>query len=339
MNKSYEEKIEKFFTFISSVNVLSVIFLLIIIASTAGTLFTLEESSKIIYNSFWFQAIFLCLLLAVIYCRLRSLPKNIKEFSTFLVHLSIPVILTGAFIGFVWGDKAYIQLDKSSEVDKAIRTNKTIMTLPFQVLLKDFILEKYKGQPVHTLLFYDKNGTMICSRTFYSEMTFHSDALQENFEILRIIPNIEINDEGKIVSFSNEWNKPAIKLQVQNETIWVFANSSPKKINNLNNISVKYFFEFENAGIKDFKSVVAILEDKRKVIVKTIEVNKPLRYKGYSIYQSGYDETNLNWTVLMVKKNPGIPVVYIGFVILIMGLFFKLYLVSSQQIESKGNEQ
>ena len=55
-------------------------------------------------------------------------------------------------------------------------------------------------------------------------------------------------------------------------------------------------------------------------MTKTIEVNNPLRYKGYSFYQYDYDHRELRYTVLQVVKDPGVPSVYVGFVLLMLGL-------------------
>jgi cytochrome c biogenesis protein len=45
---------------------------------------------------------------------------------------------------------------------------------------------------------------------------------------------------------------------------------------------------YPNGAVKDWKSRLSVIEDGRAVLEKTIEVNHPLAYRGYTFYQSGY---------------------------------------------------
>jgi cytochrome c biogenesis protein len=51
---------------------------------------------------------------------------------------------------------------------------------------------------------------------------------------------------------------------------------------------------YPNGSVKDWKSTLTVLENKKPVLTKTIEVNHPLSYKGYMFYQNsyGWDWTN-----------------------------------------------
>lgn len=72
--------------------------------------------------------------------------------------------------------------------------------------------------------------------------------------------------------------------------------------------------------IKDFKSKLEIIEGDSVVLTKTIEVNDPLIYKGWTIYQADYNPDDLAWSGLYIKKDPGIGIVYTGFILLIAGI-------------------
>lgn len=75
-----------------------------------------------------------------------------------------------------------------------------------------------------------------------------------------------------------------------------------------------------SAGIKAFKSYVSILQNGEVVQKGIIEVNKPLTYGGYTFYQSTYDDEAHMWTGLEVVSDPGVPLVYAGFVLLSIGM-------------------
>ena len=78
-------------------------------------------------------------------------------------------------------------------------------------------------------------------------------------------------------------------------------------------------------SIKDYKSHLQIIENDKVVLEKTIEVNAPLSYKGYSFYQASYDPNDMTYTLLQVVNDPGVPVVYAGFALMILGLTIVFY--------------
>jgi hypothetical protein len=61
-----------------------------------------------------------------------------------------------------------------------------------------------------------------------------------------------------------------------------------------------------NGPIKGFKSTLDFVEGNEAVVqAKTIEVNHPFSYKGYTFYQSGYNPDDPSYTSLQVVKDPG----------------------------------
>jgi cytochrome c biogenesis protein ResB len=73
-------------------------------------------------------------------------------------------------------------------------------------------------------------------------------------------------------------------------------------------------------------------------LTKTIEVNDPLTHRGYTFYQSGYDARRPNWTSLQVVRDPGVPLVYGGFLMMIVGLAAVFYLYP-QKLTPSGSDE
>lgn len=73
--------------------------------------------------------------------------------------------------------------------------------------------------------------------------------------------------------------------------------------------------EARKGGVKGYKTKVVI--NGRKGL---IEVNKPFSYKGYSIYQYGYDESMPDQTLLQVVKDYGFFLACIGYGLLLLGI-------------------
>ena len=59
--------------------------------------------------------------------------------------------------------------------------------------------------------------------------------------------------------------------------------------------------------------------DGRIITVKTIKINQPFSFKGYTFYLENYEGRYLNWVELKVTNDPGIPLVYAGFILLNLG--------------------
>jgi cytochrome c biogenesis protein ResB len=54
--------------------------------------------------------------------------------------------------------------------------------------------------------------------------------------------------------------------------------------------------------------------------MRKISMNNPLKYRGYSLFQSSYIPGPTDTTVLSVRNDPGTPLVYTGFLIVILGV-------------------
>ena len=74
--------------------------------------------------------------------------------------------------------------------------------------------------------------------------------------------------------------------------------------------------------VKDYKSHLAVLDDGEVVLRKTIEVNYPLHYRGYHIYQSTYGGDERPYVGLLVRADTGLYLVYAGLGLLAAGMFW-----------------
>ena len=100
----------------------------------------------------------------------------------------------------------------------------------------------------------------------------------------------------------------------------------------LSSIALRYHVQVSPpraAQVKDFKSTLKVVKDGEVVKEKTIEVNAPLSYGGYTFYQSGYNPEDHKWTSLQVVKDPGVPIVYTGFAFMILGMALIFYMQPS----------
>ncbi len=164
-----------------------------------------------------------------------------------------------------------------------------------------------KGQLIerHTI---EQGATVPIMGTDYA---FVVDGLYEN-----------ANKIQEVVNHPDTSNTAAMKIVVEEggaASSWYLWEDRPVDIP-----GYKLMYAREDR-IRDFYSILQVIDGGHVVAEKTIEVNDPLRYKGYSFYQSSYDREALSWSGLQVKKDPGVPLVYGGFLIQIAGMIIIFY--------------
>ena len=149
------------------------------------------------------------------------------------------------------------------------------------------------------------------------------------------MPDFCINNAThEVESRSDEPNNPAILVAVgyagQSHEQWVFARfpdftAHDGDAAHAMPLQLRYEMAPPPGGgrmgaIKAYKSTLQLLADGKVVAGQTIAVNAPLSYGGYTLFQSGYNPQDLKWTSLQVVKDPGVLVVYLGFVLMMVGL-------------------
>ncbi len=78
-------------------------------------------------------------------------------------------------------------------------------------------------------------------------------------------------------------------------------------------------------AVSEFTSRIRLI-DVGASLQAAVRVNHPIAHQGFRIYQLGYNPDDSAWTALLLVKDPGIPIVYTGFGLLLTGLITTLYL-------------
>ena len=88
-----------------------------------------------------------------------------------------------------------------------------------------------------------------------------------------------------------------------------------------------------------FESDVTLMDDSTGTVRETtIRMNQPLKYHGYKVFQSGYQqpEGGPEVSIFTVAKDPGIPLKYSGALLLIGGILTMFY---SRQFSNRANDE
>jgi ResB-like family len=282
-----------------------------------------------------------------------------RALGSMLTHLSILLILAGGVVRGLWGDSGYLELREGRTVTQ-FATDRGARPLPVALQLARFQIETYSdaaaddpasGRNAQKLVIEwparNLQAVIPAETGTVGSLTPHgqspSPANTFRVQVLKYVPDFAIDTKThEVSSRSGEPNNPAILVAVngpdyQNHR-WVFARFPDFTMHEDGSLGrpspLRLVYDAgSGAGsavpagrIKSFKSTLNLVSDGKVAGVRTVEVNRPLRFKGYTFYQTGYNPDDLSWTSLRVVRDPGVPLVYAGFILMIAGLFVVFYL-------------
>lgn len=187
------------------------------------------------------------------------------------------------------------------------------------------------------MIAFIKAGTLTQTSLLSAKHEFLPKDLGLKIRLLKFIPDAQLKQEE--LNVSNEPRNRAVKLTVLTptgpESLLLEENNNMWRHLKDHQFFLNYWQDAND--IKDFKSQLTILNDNQEVLTKTIEVNYPLSYGGYRFYQSGWDPEQTGWSRIQVVKDPGVLVVYLGFIITMLGMVYACFF--KPQLRKRGTPQ
>ncbi len=90
-----------------------------------------------------------------------------------------------------------------------------------------------------------------------------------------------------------------------------------------------YFLALESTReqeTKFWKSHVSFLDKQDNVLNDgIIQVNQPVKFRGYRFYQTDFDPRRSNYSGIGVSREPGLGIIYIGFGMMVIGVLMMFY--------------
>jgi hypothetical protein len=237
------------------------------------------------------------------------------------------VILAGALVSLLAGFRGSMEL-REGESSESFKEGFHLRKLPFTVRLVDFSLNWYPLDESALPL-----RCRVGSAGYLGE--FKASAGKKyslgdtgySFSVIKYLPHFVFDETREAVNLSGQPLNPALLIHIEgkglSEDRWVFALHPD--IHMAGDPDIRFRFDYEPA-IKEFRSRVEVSDPQRGVTFnKDIKVNEPLEYRGYNIYQSSYDSESLSWTGLDVVYDPGVKIVFFGFILLNIGVIMIFY--------------
>jgi hypothetical protein len=205
-----------------------------------------------------------------------------------------------------------------------IADTNSIRELPFFVRLNDFRIDYYEpGQ-----LFIWGPGEQNWRMPAEAGQSLSLSGELGTIAIRRVFKNfkMDIKADQPVAYDEPGDSNPALEVTIEKPGAqpgrrYVFERR-PGHANPDDPLTMRYY-----RNVKDYVSELEIVKDGQVVAAKNIEVNHPLYYGGYHIYQNkpgGQDEYG-TFTGLMVVSDTGLNVIYGGYVLLTGGIFWHFW--------------
>ncbi len=290
----------------------------------------LETGLTDVYSSFCFLLSLILFSINLAVCLVNRVSFKLRMLGSILSHVSILIILTGALVGMFFGQKGLIRITEGEEVSSFAAQDKRQINLGFSIRLDKFIYNEHID-PKEKLLVYSARDNQRLIAEIPTEIGAWSDIARTGYRIkvLRYLSDFAMDTVTKVAtSRSARADNPAIQVQLKSRTgeintFWVFARFPD--MHQKTDPNFKFIYHWVGRRPKDFISKVTVLEHGKEMIRSDIRVNEPLRFGGYAFFQFSYDTDALSWSELQVVKDPGVSVVYAGFILLILGLVTIFY--------------
>jgi hypothetical protein len=274
---------------------------------------------------------------------------------TLLAHAGLLLTLVGGAIRIFCADHGYIQFREGEQVDGFVTEERQRVPLPFALQLVKFEIERYPaasgGKPSEmavqsealTIQWPGEAGSedlpaiVGVTRQVVARTAAAASNQAYQVTILRRVTDFAVDTTTREVrSRSEALVNPAILVRVASREgapteRWLFARFPDFDMNVMAGQEAKALpFKMnyqvmirapEQTPIKTFRSTLRVQKGSVVAREQAVEVNAPMSVEGYTFFQSGYNEEDLSWTSLRVVRDPSVPTVYTGFILLCIGAF------------------
>ena len=288
-------------------------------------------------------------LLAILFAAgFTEFPRLLRKPSLLLIHTGCLLVLIGGMLGSDTGHrlaKRFLGIDKipsgymviheeQSENRIVAEDLKQILgQLPFSIKLKDFRLEYYETdkESIPRLNIDTQDGQHLQLVAKAGEEISLGQG-KSKIKIIGTFENFKISTENgkKIVTDDGrQGENPAAEVRIETPDGNSYTRYVFERFDGFGHSEDGLKLSYISRGprmIRDYFSDLAVIENDKEVLSKTIEVNHPLHYGGYHFYQHSYDSEKGQYTVLSITSDSGLYVVYSGYWLLSLGVLWQFWL-------------
>ncbi|ATW27382.1 cytochrome c biogenesis protein ResB [Candidatus Formimonas warabiya] len=278
-----------------------------------------------LYRSWWYIFFSVLLLLNLVFClmlRVKRL-KNLRAWGSFLIHGSLLVLFIGCLISGAWGHREYVELAEGDTVNLATKGFS-----PHVLTLKEFRISYYEN--------YDP-------QQYYSDLTLQLEnrqAIQGQTSV-----NHPFQAGGlKIYQTSYGWVLQGTVKTGQSSTPFTVRDGDFVNLNDRQDLNIRTFFIPDYDAQTGTMSSKTPLPQNPRMVCAMIQGGEMTDFlllaPGESKEMAGCTVTFTSfrrYSGLEIKQDPGIPYIFAGFVLVVLGLVL-YWCVPHAKIKKEGRE-
>ncbi len=239
----------------------------------------------------------------------------------YIVHFSVVLLLTGSLIGSLFGFEGYVNI-LEGETAKSITLRDTGKEYPldFDIRCDDFNVSFYEsGKPseYRSSLSIVENNKIVIKKNIFVNRPLHHKGINIFQSSYGTRPyNFKVTFESRASGMVYTWEGALGESYEIPETLGNFQ---------LTNFFNSYKFHTHDLG----KCVIGTL---MKADKEPVDVLMPLKYPSFDRMRKGdvfisiSDFQSKDYTGLQVTRDPGVPLVYTGFLLIIIGCYITFFM-------------
>ena len=275
------------------------------------------------YHSWWFIGVLVLLAINLIVCSWKRLPgvwqqvhkakSGYARLGTYLTHLSVLLILVGGLIGALWGFKGYVQIIEGEVVEEIFLNNpqQAMKPLGFQVRCDAFHVDFYpNGSPkeyVSTLTFFEGERAVLDHVPLrvnhpisYKGLNFY----QASYGI-SMLPLVEVREKGG--------KGGSHTMQLRQGEVQPIPGSEAQL----------GFMQYRDAVHGHGETILLVLFTPKSQpegfwLLKRDSGREGMQVGDFTFVFKDLDKTY--YTGIQVTHDPGVPVVWVGCSLLVIGM-------------------
>jgi hypothetical protein len=267
----------------------------------------------------------------VILHRLSSF--SFKNIGFAMNHLGLWIIIFAASLGSGDLKRYQIQIEEGQTTYYGYDLDGKIIKFPFTIKLIDFNITEYPAKLA--LVNYETNQINTHIKNNPALVQIGDKVKMGDFDIVfkEYFP-FSIPDSNGFKKTKDTMSSPACFITVinKNESVldsgWVSCGSKFFKPTFLP-VSKQYYLTMLFPEPKKYRSNIVLTEKNQSTKNVTVEVNKPVKFMGWNLYQVGYDSDkgkDSKLSILEAVSDPWLPVIYIGIFMLIAGALYLFWI-------------
>jgi len=287
-----------------------------------------------VFYALWFNSLLVVLCVSIFTCLWHGLRFSWRRLGFIVTRVGLLIIGIGAVVTGLFGLRGRMILYEGESSAQFYRTasggRMSAQGLPFSVVCKRFWMDHYDSGNGNLIVFRP-NGHYENHFEAKPGTEYYSPSHDVTIRVIEVFRDFAMDEEDdRPISRTNKWRNPAALIEVDTgesteREILFYLRPGMRTNPDLRDIPIQYSRAPQSLSVKSYNSRLCLVENGRVVREKTIVVNDPLRYEGYTFYQSDWDKEREAYTILEVKKDPGEKIFYVGGSLVMVGVVIVFY--------------